>query len=269
MSGIRIFVTGGSGFIGTHLCKCLRKVGHKVTNYDIANNKKDDIRILRRLCERSKNHDVIIHLAAISDINISIKKPELTYNTNVKGTENVLNAAMINKIPKIIFASSAAVYDVKSSPYAQSKSQGEAILQDGLPNIDCIALRLFNVYGRNGRSAICRFINAALGNSCLTIYGSGYQSRDYIYIDDICDAFLKALKCKLSICIDIGTGISLSVLDVARKVMKTLKKDLPIKHDYDKIGGTSHSIADIYPAVRYLDFAAKYHLEEGIRKMMK
>ena len=207
---MRIFITGGAGFIGTHLCKKLLELNHNVTVYDnFSNSSKEnfvseikqkitlisgDILDNSKLVSSMKNHDVVIHLAAKISVSESVKNPKETFDVNVNGTQNVLNSCEKNKISKIIAISTAAVYQnvsekiildessvtKPSSPYGSSKLAMEDMINDFTQthDVNAIILRLFNVYGV-GQSpeyagVITKFLSAARDNSPLTIFGDGF-----------------------------------------------------------------------------------------------
>ena len=234
---MRIFVTGGAGFIGTHLCKKLVSL-HKVTVYDnFSNSNKEkfcamenvklivgDILDNSKLLDSMKNHDVVIHLAAKTDVIDSVNNPDNTFQTNVQGTQNVLDSCKFHNISKIIVTSSAAVYknsdnpvDETStteplSPYGQSKLDMENIIIKS--EINYSILRLFNVYG-NGQvtGVIANFRKNILENSPLTIFGDGKAVRDFIHIDDVIDGIILSMKPTSGIYnIASGTGTSISNL---------------------------------------------------------
>ena len=183
---MRIFITGGAGFIGIHLCKKISQF-HKVTVYDnfSNSNQKDfptisnvtlvigDILDSAKLSYSMKNHDVVIHLAAKTDVIDSVNNPDDTFQTNVNGTQNVLDSCISNDITKFIVTSSAAVYkssdgivsessDTKpSSPYGQSKLDMEKIIISS--GINYSILRLFNVYGDGSTGGV--MVNFAINIS--------------------------------------------------------------------------------------------------------
>ena len=174
---MRIFVTGGAGFIGTHLCKKLASL-HKVTVYDdFSNSNKEsfpamenvtlivgDILDNPKLLDSMKNHDVVIHLAAKTNVIDSVNNPDNTFQTNVNGTQNVLDSCSSHNIPKLIVMSSAAIYQNSdsivsessntepSSPYGQSKLDMEKIIISSKLNYSI--LRLFNVYGNGNTGGV-------------------------------------------------------------------------------------------------------------------
>ena len=226
---MRIFITGGAGFIGIHLCKKLLELNHDVTVYDnFSNSLREnfdseinqkvtviscDILDISKLVTSMQNHDVVIHLAAQISVPESIKNPKLTFDVNVNGTQNVLESCEKNKISKIIVASTAAVYQnvsektilnessvtEPSSPYGSSKLEMENMINDFTQthNVNAIILRLFNVYGI-GQSpeyagVITKFLSDIKSNNSLTIFGDGSQTRDFVHVNDVVSAIILSI----------------------------------------------------------------------------
>ncbi len=225
-----VLVTGGAGFIGSHLVEELIEKGYstivfdnlssgklenlnKVKNHPNFKFIKGDIRDKNALHQALQNIDAVAHLAALIDVSASVLDPTETHEINVTGTVNVLQEATKNKAKRLVFASSTAVYgDTKTlpvketaplkpiSPYAASKAAAEAYCSAfaNCYGIETIALRFFNVYGdRNSNSAysgvITKFIQKAQNNQPLTIEGDGEQTRDFIHVNDVAHALTLAL----------------------------------------------------------------------------
>lgn len=245
---MRIFVTGGAGFIGKNLVKFLIKE-NEVTIYDNLENSSrenivplvksgahfvkgdiSDYKFLRKSC---KKHDVVIHLAAKINIRESVLYPEKVVNVNVNGTVNVLKSCIENNIKRIVFASSAAIYGDSSititentktkplSPYGTSKLLAEnKIKKKTKNNLSYVILRLFNVYGKrqNNQSAdvISNFVDNISKDNPLVIYGDGKQTRDFVSINDVIDAFDCAIKVNSNGIYNIATGKSVSIKELAK-----------------------------------------------------
>ena len=215
----KILITGGSGFIGSHLAEFLSKknlvtvidnfsYGNKIRKFNknikIING---DIRNFDLVKYHSRNCSSIFHLAAILGVDIVSKKHLETMECEFEGLKNVCKAAKINKVKKIIYASSSGVYGklnykqkvkenaivAPASTYSMAKRMGEIYLKSfyDLNKINSIVLRLFNVYGprQDDRMVIPRFINQALNNKPITIYETGADTRDFTYIDDCIKVF--------------------------------------------------------------------------------
>jgi len=284
---MRVFVTGGAGFIGIHLCKKLALL-HKVTVYDnFSNSNKENFPVMEnvtlivgdildnsKLLYSMKNHDVVIHLAAKTDVIDSIKNPDNTFQTNVKGTQNVLDSCKSNNILKIIITSSAAVYKNSNnsvdeistteplSPYGQSKLDMEKIIIQS--KINYSILRLFNVYG-NGHTTgvIANFRKNILENTPLTIFGDGKAIRDFIHIDDVVDAIILSMKSTSGI-YNIASGYGTSISDLAKLLIRLSGKNSEIIYKSARGGEIIYSVANIIKSKKELGFYTKISLKNGL-----
>ena len=276
---MNIFITGGAGFIGTHLCKKLSAL-HKVTVYDDFSNcnQKDftatsDVKLVigdildgAQLSRSMKNHDVVIHLAAKTDVVDSIDNPDDTFQTNVVGTQNVLDSCISNNITKLIVTSSAAVYkssdgivsessDTKpSSPYGQSKLDMEKIIISS--GINYSILRLFNVYGSGSTGGvITNFAKNISENKPLVIFGDGKAVRDFVHVDDVING----------IC-NIASGVGTSVIQLAN--LFTQSTGEKITYNSARTGEITYSVADIAKSQKELGFYPKISLNDGLKSIM-
>ena len=303
---MKIFVTGGAGFIGLHLCKKLLELGNDITVYDNLSNSSyekttlleklgihvidGDILNKSKLSESMKKHDVVIHLAAKISVTDSMKNPESTFETNVCGTQNVLNACLQNQISKIISTSTAAVYadlsaqnsilDESSntdpfSPYGKSKLMMEQKITEFslLHNIDAVVLRLFNVYG-NGQSSeyagvIAKFLDDIDNNRHLTIYGNGTQTRNFVYIDDVISSIILSLqKTKKSGTYNIASNSSISILSLANLMINYSGKNIDVQFKPLRGGEIKFSQTSIEKAKSNLGFFPHYDIESGIKILL-
>ena len=301
---MRIFITGGAGFIGIHLCKKLLELNHDVTVYDNFSNSLQenfisainqkvtlifgDILDYSKLVTSMKNHDVVIHLAAKISVPESIKNPQLTFDVNVNGTQNVLNACLKNNITKIIAASTAAVYQNTSrkiildetspvepqSPYGQSKLEMENKIIDfaSIHNIDVTILRFFNVFGI-GQSleyagVITKFKENIQNNSSLIIFGDGTVTRDFVHVDDIVDAIILTISHSKNPIYNIASGISTSISNLAETMISISGKDIEIIYQPSRSGDILFSAADISLAKENLKFNPKIFLKNGLEQLM-
>ena len=301
---MRIFITGGAGFIGIHLCKKLLELNHDVTVYDNFSNSLEenfisiikqkvtlisgDILDYSKLVTSMKNHNIVIHLAAKISVPESIKNPKLTFDVNVNGTQNVLNACLQNDITKIIAASTAAVYQNTStkiildeaspvepqSPYGESKLEMENKIIDfaSIHNIDATILRLFNVFGI-GQSleyagVITKFKENIQNNSSLVIFGDGTVTRDFVHVDDIVDAIILATSHSKNSIYNIASGTSTSISNLAETMIAISGKDIEIIYQPSRSGDIMFSATDISLAKETLKFIPKISLKRGLEQFM-
>jgi len=287
---MRIFITGGAGFIGTHLCQKLAQT-HDVTIYDNFSNSNQenslsttqnvsiisgDILDYQKLSSAMKNHNIVIHLAAKIDVINSIINPELTFETNVKGTQNVLDSCISNGITKIITTSSASIYQNVSdgaiteenkteplSPYGKSKLEMEKIITNS--KIDSTILRLFNVYGSNSTSGvIVNFKENIQNNKQLTIFGDGKAIRDFVHVDDVINGIVLSISSKSGI-FNIASGTGTSINDLAKLFIHLSEKKSEIIFKPARDDEIIHSVADISLAQKELGFFPQISLNDGLK----
>jgi len=293
---MKILVTGGAGFIGSNLVDKLIDEGCKVFVIDkLSTGKKEnlnkkaifykaDICHLDKILPLFKGIDYVFHLAANPRVIFSVENPIESHKVNVDGTLNVLYASYKNRVKRLIFASSAAVYgDIKElplkenmtpkpiSPYGLHKLIGENYckLFSNLYNLETVCLRYFNVYGPrmdpNGPYAlvISKFLKLKKENKPLTIYGDGKQTRDFIYVDDVVKANILAMKSKKvgrGEVINISSGKNYSINYIA-KLIGGKKIYLPARK-----GEMKHTLGDNSLAKKLLGWEPEISLEEGIKK---
>jgi len=233
-----------------------------------------------------KNHDIVIHLAAKISVPDSIINSESTFDTNVNGTQNILDSLLSNNISKIIFLSSAAVYSdgtskftessklIPSSPYGVSKMEMEKKINHFIVHhkIDSTILRLFNVYG-NGQSieyagVITQFKEKINQNFPLIIYGDGQAMRDFIYIDDVVTAIILAMNSSESNTYNIASGTSTSIIDLAKIMITICDKPLEIIFKPARSGDILSSVSDISLAKTSLQFTPKISLKKGLAQFL-
>ncbi len=251
----KILVTGGAGFIGSHLSKRLVEDGHEVIvldnllrgnklDNDIANNLqlvKADVRNFDIVKELSKHCSVIFHFAAVLGVDIVADNPVETMETEVIGLKNVVDAAILNGVGKIMYASTSGVYghsaitksvteNIQLDPrtsYAIAKRYNEIYLaaEYEAKGIESVSLRFFNVYGmrQDNRMVIPRFFEQAQHNLPITIYGNGKQTRDFTYIDDTIKATVLCAE-KVDGCniFNVANGEEITILDVANSIKELI-----------------------------------------------
>ena len=309
MSYSRVLVTGGAGFIGSHLVDELVKEGFEVTVLDnfstgrIENIRhhlekekirfiKGDVRDRRDVEEALEGVDAVFHLAAITSVPYSIKHPEITYEVNVNGTKNLLEACLHKDIERLIYLSTCAVYgepeylpiDEKHptnpiSPYAWSKLKAEESCMRfyAAHGLEAVVLRPFNVYGSRQRNdyyggVVARFIEHIRCGEPPVIYGDGTQTRDFIYVDDAVRAFILALNNKNAVGrrFNIATGIPTSINGLVGILVELFGAE-GLKPKYvDAIkGDIRHSYADIREAKKHLGFEPRISLREGLSTLIE
>ncbi|OYT61909.1 MAG: hypothetical protein B6U69_02670 [Thermofilum sp. ex4484_15] len=297
-----VVITGGMGFIGRHTIIELVKslpAGVEVAIVDKVERAKlpsvvtlihKDIRDREGLKEAFRDLeeiDAILHLAAIVSIEEAYEKPSLTVETNVLGTLNLLELARMFDISKFVYASSVAVYgEPKELPiredhplnplnlYGLTKLMGEQLAFRYLEDygLKVISLRYFNVYGpgmKGGRYAgvIHKFITSLLKGRRPVIYGDGSQTRDFIYVDDVVRANLKALESKTTGPFNIGSGVETSVLELYRYLTEIIGvKGIRPKFAPPRRGDVKRSLADIRRAGNYLGWKPRVDLKNGLAK---
>jgi len=298
-----ILVTGGAGFIGSHLVKELVKTGYSVRVLDnlsngslenireIINNVefiKGDIRDKSVVEDALKGVDAVVHLAALIDVAESVEKPELYLDVNVNGTFNLAKAS--KKVSTFIFASTCAVYGepVKipigedhplnpKSPYAATKIAGEAFVQayGNLYGYRPVILRFFNVYGPRQSKAyagvITEFVKKATRGEPPIIFGDGEQTRDFVHVKDVTKAIINALDSdNASGIYNIGSGVAITINDLAHLILKLAgKTNVEPVHEPPRPGDIKHSQANINRAKKELGYSPSVSLEEGIREILK
>jgi UDP-glucose 4-epimerase len=304
---MKIFVTGGGGFIGYHLCSFLLKNHHQVTIFDnnIDQNSKNilflkklganiisgDITNVDLLQKSLVSHELIIHLAAKIDVNESVLHPEETYRVNVLGTKNILDVARSLKITKIIAASSAAVYGEPNiipvsedhstlplSPYGQSKLDMENLMKTFSENygFHCICLRFFNVFGLGQTNAyagvITKFFEKISKNESLEIFGDGNNTRDFIFVNDVATAIQKSISNIENTSFEIfnvGTGTATTINELAQEILKLSNSNNNVVFKSNRLGDIKHSCADISKIQKILDFNPSISLKHGLEVFLK
>jgi UDP-glucose 4-epimerase len=263
---VKVLVTGGAGFIGSHVCQLLTYRGHEVVVLDnFATGLRSNIELLPvTLVEGSvtalsvvesamKGVEAVAHLAALGSVPRSVEDPQLALETNTIGTLTILEASRMHRVP-VIFASSSSVYgsvadlprteDLPTrpiSPYGASKLAAEALVlaYGSTYNMRNIVLRFFNVYGPRQRpegpyaAVIPRFINAALAGNPIDIHGSGEQSRDFTYVETVAQVVEQALTRSdlwLDKPVNLAFGSTTSINQIASLVEKIT--DVKLKRQY-------------------------------------
>ncbi|MFD3157161.1 NAD-dependent epimerase/dehydratase family protein [Haloimpatiens sp. FM7330] len=296
---MNIIVTGGAGFIGSNIVDELVKMNHnvaivdnlstgKVENINVkAKFYKVDIRDTKKIIEIFNDFkpDVCIHHAAQIDIQTSIKNPKFDAVVNIIGTINILEACKINKVRKIIYASSASVYgnpeylpiDEKNktnpiSYYGISKLTSEYYVKvfSKFYGIKFTILRYANVYGirqafKGEGGVIAIFLNKIIKKEIPVIYGDGEQTRDFIYVKDIVNANVAALTKGNNETINISTNNKISINELVKYMRNISKRNFNYIYKNKRDGDIMHSYIENEKAKKLLDWMPMYSIEEGLK----
>ena len=300
MKNIKSIVTGGAGFLGSHLVEKLVSLKHEVIVLDnffvgkLENLKRvrNKIKIIK--CDISKKGnwgrciqkaDYVFHLAALADIVPSIEKPENYLNTNVNGTLNILNYCDSKKLKKFIYAASSSCYGIPDKypteevakinpqyPYALSKWMGEELILhwSKVYKLKVISLRFFNLYGPRSRTSgtygamFGTFLAQKISGLPFTIVGDGNQKRDFTYVTDGVEAIVKAFKSNINGEIfNVGSGNTISVNYIVKKLIG--KKIFIPKRP----GEPYKTFADIKKIKKYLRWKPRINIDKGIKLLLK
>lgn len=305
---MKVLVTGGAGFIGSHLVKKLVHDGHEVTvldnlstgrleNLDHLDSEQrlsfveGDIRDRQLLDDCVRGKDRVVHLAAIASVPYSVKNPSETHDVNVEGTVNVLRASSRHNIGKVVYASSCAVYGEPrfvpvtehhpfsaTSPYAESKiaSEGYCEIYQREHHLQTVCLRVFNVYGPNQCNSnyggvITQFISRMKKQQTPVIYGDGEQSRDFIYVEDVAQTIGTIIQRPdgPNGTYNIGSGRATTINQLAR-ILQRILGDREFRPVYapSRLGDIRHSQADIAKARKELGFESLTSLEQGLMRLV-
>lgn len=305
----RAVVTGGAGFLGSHLVEALIEKNFQVVVLDnfssgklanlrrVANHPKlkivnGDIRDNRTAYHLLNNTNVVFHEAAEVGLGRSIRNPGLTNDVNVNGTLNLLRSAINNQVGRFVNASSAAIYGDQGmvpnheemcpqplSPYAVSKLSAENYCQAFYETygLETVSLRYFNVYGpRQGLGEYSGVINSFLKRTVAglspIIYGDGHQTRDFVHVSDVVQANLRAMTDDRAVgnVFNIGSGKSISISRLAKMIIGLSgRRGLHSIMKGAKIGDIRHSCADIRKSKRLLDYAPSVSLSDGLQRIIQ
>jgi nucleoside-diphosphate-sugar epimerase len=298
----RFLVTGGAGFIGSHIVDRLVQKNHVVRaldnfssgrrqNLDKAINKiellKADIRSPHACIRATKGIDFVLHQAALRSVPKSFDNPREYNEVNINGTLNLLEASSKNKVKCFVFASSSSVYgDIDKfperegflprpiSPYALTKLAGEHYCKifSRYHGLHTVALRYFNVFGPRQSLddeyavVIPKFITCILGNKSTPIYGTGRQSRDFTYVDNVVDANILAAKKAIFTgeVFNIASGRDYTILELVKQLNKIMKKDVRPKFLSKRPGDVFRTLSDLTRSKRILGFRPKIGFIEGL-----
>jgi UDP-glucose 4-epimerase len=299
---MKTLVTGGAGFIGSHLTDLLLSKGHQVTvldnlcggwlkNLEEAKKKPNfcfvnaDIRDPKALKGHFDNVDWVFHLAALADIVPSIEKPRDYFETNVDGTYNVLEASKNANIKRFIYSASSSCYGLAQQfptpetapispqyPYALTKYLGEELVLhwSQVYKLPALALRLFNVFGPRSRTTgvygavFGVFLAQKIHGRPYTVVGDGSQTRDFTYVSDVADAFLAAANSNLSNeCLNVGSSGHYSISSLVQLLGG------PIIYIPKRPGEPDCTFADVTKIQKKLGWKAKVPFAEGVKQIVE
>jgi UDP-glucose 4-epimerase len=296
----RILVTGGAGFIGSHLVKRLLEQGRGVTILDNLSTgslqnlgdvnatkfAKGEITDRSLVAELMPDTDAVIHLAAIVDHDTCLRNPELVHEVNVNGTLVLLEEARRRDVKRFVYASSAAVYGQASelpiredsrlaplSPYGISKAAAEQLCLEHAQSygMSTICLRFFNVFGprqtaRQYSGVITEFMKNLRQGKPPVIYGDGLQTRDFVNIQDVTDAILLALNSETAGGVyNVATGVETTIESLALKLISTGSQSLKPTYASPRSGDIRRSVGDIRKAKEELRYSPRTDLYEDLR----
>ncbi len=300
-------VTGGAGFIGSHLVEELVQRDYSLTiiddlssgkrenlsaalknpNVKLINGSITDLPLLQKLF---KDIDYVFHLAAFANVPRSVIEPRLCHDVNNTGALNVLIAAKDNKVKRVVNASSCAIYgDAPGlpkkenmpinplSPYAVTKLAAEHYCDvfHKAYQLSTISLRYFNIYGprqspdSDYAAAIPKFIKMALSGKPLEIYGDGKATRDYTYVKDAVNAYILAAESDVTGVINIGYGKAVTVNELAKLINKLTGNTAKPIYKPPRPGDILHSLADASKAKKAFGYRPRYNLEEGLKETIR
>jgi UDP-glucose 4-epimerase len=305
---MRVLVTGGAGFIGSHIGARFVARGDSVRVLDsFVTGKREnvaaigpsekveliegDVRDAAKVEAAVAGCEIVFHEAAVVSVPRSVEHPQESHDVNVQGTLHVLHAARRHGVKRVVFASSAAIYGEEPTlpkvetmapapiaPYGVDKISCEYYLQtwSKLYGVECVSLRYFNVFGpRQDPSSpysgvISIFVDKALRGEAPTIFGDGEQFRDFVYVDNVVDANEKAALTPGigGRVYNVGSGTRTSLNDLVRTLARITGTTLSPKHMAPRAGDIPFSVADITRAKNELGYAPRIALEQGLAELV-
>lgn len=299
-------VTGGAGFIGSHLVEALAGRGYPVRVLDDFSTGQRgnlahipgveivqaDVGDFDAVANAVKGVDVVFHLAALASVQASVENPAATHRICATGTLHVLDAARRSGVRRVVYAGSASAYgipasDVQSesdpihplSPYAAAKLAGEEYMQAFAASygLETATLRFFNIFGPRQRAdspysgVIAIFAGIMTAGATPTIHGDGLQSRDFTYVADVVQALTLARKVPKAVgqIYNVGTGRSVSLLDLVAALNRLLGTNVTPRHGPERAGDIRHSRADISRTRQELGYEPRVAFEDGLRETLR
>jgi UDP-glucose 4-epimerase len=304
---VRILVTGGAGFVGSHLAGRLLRLGHDVRVIDNfstgrrgnlaalapgAELVEGDIRSYERASTAVRGCEIVFHLAALPSVPRSVQDPLTSHEANVTGLLNVMLAARDARVRRLVYASSSSVYGANAelpkreemtpapiSPYAVSKLAGEGYCRafGVVYGLETVALRYFNVYGphQDPRSdyaaAIPNFISALMAGRAPVVFGDGEQSRDFTYVDNVVDANVLAMDAPEARgrVYNVACGERVTINELIVELRELLGSSVEAEYRPPRPGEVRHSLADIAAARRDLGYEPAVALRDGLERTIE
>jgi UDP-glucose 4-epimerase len=301
---VKVLVTGGAGFIGSHIAERLLALGHEVRVLDnFATGRRSnlsgfrdgveliegDIQSYERAHKAVRGCEVVFHEAALPSVPRSIQDPLTSNATNVIGTLNILLAARDEGVRRVVYASSSSAYGRNPvlpkheelaaepiSPYATAKLAAEGYCRSftAVYGLETVALRYFNVFGPRQdplseyAAVIPRFITALAAGESPVIFGDGEQSRDFTYIDNVVDANVLAIDAPdvAGRTINVACGQRVSLNELVTELQSLLGTSVEVAYAAPRSGDVKHSLADITRARELLGYEPGVDLREGLRR---
>ncbi len=303
---MRYLVTGGAGFIGSHLVERLVRDGAEVTVLDdLSTGRREHLRVVRdrvrfirgnaarlELCRRAmQGVDYVLHQAAVTSVPRSTRNPVAAHQANVTGTLNILLAAQEAHVHRVVFAGSTAAYgDAAELPnheallprplsaYAASKVAGEAYCQAfwRTHGLETVVLRYFNIFGPRQNlesqygAVVPLFIAAALRGEPPVIFGDGGQTRDFTFVTNVVEANLLACHAPAAqaagAVFNIGCGVATSIRELWQRIADLVGTEVEPLHDAPRAGDVRHSLASIDRAREQLGYTPTVNLEQGLQR---
>jgi UDP-glucose 4-epimerase len=300
---MQALITGGAGFVGSHLAERVVRAGHRVRvldnlsagNWDnlsvVAGDTETiegDVRDAAAVATAVAGCDVIFHLAAVNSVPRSFEDPELVADVNTAGSACVLAAATRADVGRVVLASSSSVYGAAAagrrredmaptplSPYGASKLAAEELCMRA--KIETVVLRYFNVFGPRQpaatryAAAVPRFIAACLDGEPITIFGSGEQVRDFTFVEDTVEATVLAADASLDDRrrLNVGTGRATTLNELAELVQRVTGRRAEVRHAPARPGDVDRSVAHIGAARAVLGYAPRVPLEDGLLRALR
>ncbi len=299
---MRVLVTGGAGFIGSHVGRVLLQERHEVTVLDnLSRGRRDlvpegaafvhaDLADEAATTEALRGQDAVIHLAGFLEVGVSIERPVEYTENNVVNSVRLLEAMQRVGVRKIVFSSSATVYGVpkrlplreddplgmQANPYGASKVAVETYLgvYHHLYGFDCVLLRYFNPYGPNElcdpeTHAVPNIVRAALERRPIPLHWRGEQVRDFIYVEDLARAHIAPLELSGFQVFNVGTSVGTKVIDVAEAVFRVLGYRVPIDDLGERPGDVEANYASSERLRSQLGWEPQVEMEEGLRRTIE